>query len=186
MIILWIICIVAFIFMIKIFTVIMQRLTLYRKIKSVCNNKNYSLHIKHKITSIWSRSHGVDIEIKTPSKTYLIYIFTPIFKRFRYHFNYDSVEVIRGRRSMYIVNPKRPSSAATQTFITTFMKVKNFNFDGETTEKNCEKILLVHPLPYEITCTAENKAEYVHDGDSLWNTVSYYSAKAFQDLLYNE
>lgn len=186
MLVLWIIGIIAFIFAVKIFILIIQRLNLYRKISAVCIANSYKFNVKHWIISIFSKSFGADFEIETPSKTYAVYVYTTIFRRFRYHMTQDSVEIIRGRKAMYIVNKRVPAATANQDFITSVMKLKNFDFSKENNSNSCEKILLVHPLPHEVTYTTANQAVYMHDGDPLWDSVNYYSEKGFQSLLKSE
>lgn len=182
MLIVWIIAVIAFIIAVNYTVQILKRLALYQQMSTICRSNGFSMSVKHGVKSVFTKSGGADIEIKAGSKTYQVYIFTTIFKRIRYHINLDSVELIRGRRMMYMTNIRRPSPSASQTLVTTLMKLKNFKFE-DTLSESSEKILLVHPLPFEVTTTVGNHADYVHDGDLLWNTVHFYSASGFKNLL---
>lgn len=188
MLIIWIIAIIAFIIAVNYTVQILKRLALYHRMNTACRSNGYSMTVNRGLRSVFTRSGGADVEITTPTKIYQVYIFTTLFKRIRYHLNCDSVELIRGRRMMFINNPRRPSPGASQTLVTTLMTLKNFKFDEPVSENsaNVEKILLVHPLPFEVTTTNANHAEYVHDGDFLWNTVHFYSAKGFFKSLMSD
>lgn len=167
--------------LLKTFVLLIKRFTLHCRIKKACKN----VGTQFKSLSPWFKS----IFWERGKADYLIggkikvSVLTLPYRNARYHFVPDEkkVDVVLGRRQMFLINRNVPKGVAS---ITNVFKFASFNLFYEENNDGVKHVMLVYPVPREVTCVKGNKIEFVYNGDEIsdgivFNTRTYF----FEHLL---
>ena len=160
-----------------------KRLFLILKLKSICKKQVYDITVK----SMFKRENEPDIIIKTGDRGYRVFILTTRFHRVRYHFPNDEYFEIMGKGVSLL--PGRhisghnnvPKNVA--TFHYEFYKTEYDNFDLTDDGSGLTTVLLIHPIPLEVSSVKKCETVHLWNGDELYNGVIFYSGGGFKELL---
>lgn len=162
--------------LIKIVVLLIKRLSLHCRIKKACKN----IGTEFKSLSPWFKS----IFLNRGKADYLIgdkikvSVLTLPYRNARYHFVPDEkkVDVILGLRQMFLINRDVPKGVAS---ITNVFKFASFNLFYEDNCDGTKHVMLVYPVPREVTCIKGNKIEYVYNGDEIMDGTVFSTASFF-------
>ena len=172
---------VAAVFVLIFLNLLLKRLLLIGKIKAVCKKSAIKVDVIHPLRSIFLRDDQPDLLVTTGDAIYRVFILTTMFRRARYHFE-DSDELTVYRK--HLLNMKAGSkihyTVSFKIYETKGRKYKNFR--PVKSEVNYRDILLIHPVPLEISALKNNGIVRILDGDIMGN-FEVYSGKGFRDKL---
>ena len=164
-----------------------KRLFLIIKLKSICKNKGFAITVNHVFRSMFKRENEPDIIIKTGDGGYRVFILTTRFHRVRYHFPNEEYFEIMGKGISIL--PGRhipghnnvPKNAA--TFHYEFYKTEYDNFDMSDDGSGLTTVLLVHPIPLEVSVVKKMETVHLWNGDEFYKGIIFYSGGGFKELL---
>ena len=162
-----------------------KRLFLIIKLKSICKSKGFDITVNHIFRSMFKRENEPDIIIKTGDGGFRVFILTTRFHRVRYHFpNEEYFEIMKKGVSIVpgrgIRMPKADSSA---TFNYEFYKTEYDNFDMSDDGSGLTTVLLVHPIPLEVSVVKKMETVHLWNGDEFYKGIIFYSGGGFKELL---
>ena len=165
-----------------------KRLLLVMKIKYIAKKQGYDVKVNHTFRSLFKRGSEPDIVIKTENDLYRVFILTTRYKNSRYHFDDLNTVKIFTKYTTYLRIRSATASSYAGRNLESFplfehhkKTVKSFNI--EPSEIEIQNILLINPVPLDIT--ANRKTELVHlwDGDEIYDGVKFYSGGGFRELI---
>lgn len=170
-----------------IFKIPVKRLLLVIKLKSICKKQGFDITVNHVFRSMFKRENEPDIIIKTDNGGYRVFILTTRFHRVRYHFPNEEYFEIMGKGISIL--PARhipghnntPKSAATFQF--EFYKTEYDNFDMSDDGSGLTTVLLVHPIPLEVSVVKKMETVHLWNGDEFYKGIVFYSGGGFKELL---
>lgn len=164
-----------------------KRLFLILKLKSICKRQGLTITVNHVFRSMFKRENEPDIVIKTSEGGYRVFILTTRFHRVRYHFpriEYfevmgKGVSIVPGR----IIAGRNGASKSSASFNYEFYKTEYENFDLTDNGSGLTTVLLIHPIPLEVSSVKKSETVHLWNGDELYNGVLFYSGGGFKELL---
>ena len=164
-----------------------KRFFFVSKLKSICKRQGHDITVNHVFRSMFKRENEPDIVIKTSEGGYRVFILTTRFHRVRYHFPQieyfevmgKSVSLLPGRHIPGHNNV--PKNVA--TFHYEFYKTEYDNFDLTDDGSGLTTVLLIHPIPLEVSSVKKCETVHLWNGDELYNGVIFYSGGGFKELL---
>ena len=164
-----------------------KRFLLVMSLKRICKKQGYEITVNHTFRSLFKRENEPDIIIKTENGGYRVFILTTRFHRVRYHFPDDKYFEIFGKGVLFA--PMSRARAHQTTSVTSFQyeyyKKEYDNFDLSDDGSGLKTILLVHPIPLEVSVAKKTETVHMWDGDEFANGITFYSGGGFKDHLKN-
>lgn len=158
-----ILAIVAAIIILKYSILLIKRAILISNVKKECQNKNLQFKkCKNLFKSVFVCDGSADFEVGNAA----IHIFSPFFRRVRYSFTDDRLlEVIVARMQAHMRNVEVGIGGyVSNVFTLRNNKLKKL---GNTNDGR-KHIILVYPIPFEITRVEENRVTAVYNSDEIW------------------
>ncbi len=160
----WILSIIAALCLLVYFKLFIKRFLLLKKLK----NTNPALtiqHLQNPLKSVFCPTGKIEILIK--EKKLAISVLTTPFQRVRYHFiDENRLEIVRGRQSIFIANPQSRSKIVSFQTVSTIKKYALL-LKAPDDYADMKKILLIHPVPRELSCIHGNRAVPLGNGDTF-------------------
>ncbi|MBR2474706.1 MAG: hypothetical protein IKB51_06755 [Clostridia bacterium] len=164
-----------------------KRLLLVSKLKSICQKRGFDITVNHVFKSMLKRENEPDIIIKTESGGFRVFILTTRFHRVRYHFPNEEYFEIMGKVFILFPGTRLPVHNGMpknkSTFQYEYYKKKYDNFDLSDDGSGLTTVLLVHPIPFEISIVKNTETVHLWNGDEFYNGILFYSGDGFKELL---
>ena len=166
-----------------------KRLLLIANLKVICKRQGFDITVNHVFRSMFKRENVPDIIIKTHDDGYRVFILTTRFHRARYHFPGVDYFEIMGKGVLFA--PIAPlakarqlvNSDTTTTFHYEYHKRDYENFDMSDDGSGLKTVLLIHPIPLEVSVVKKSETVHMWNGDELYNGIIFYSGSGFRELL---
>lgn len=166
-----------------------KRLLLIVNLKGICRRQGFDITVNHIFRSMFKRENVPDIIIKTRDGGYRVFILTTRFHRARYHFPSVDYFEIMGKGVLFA--PIAPMAKARQlnnsdtttTFHYEYHKANYENFDMSDDGSGLKTVLLIHPIPLEVSVVKKSETVHMWNGDELYNGIIFYSGGGFRELL---
>ena len=172
-----ILVIIAAILILKYSILLTKRAILISRIKKECKVKGLEFKkCKNLFKSVFICDGSADFEVGNA----VVHIFSPFFRRVRYSFTHDRhLEVIVARMQAHVnlINGKGYSKAAYVSNVFTLRKNKLKKLGS--TDDGRKHILLVYPIPFEVTRVEENKLTAAYNGDEIWKNCVFSNKSYF-------
>ena len=176
-----ILAIIAAIIILKYTIALIKRTILISSVKKECKKAGLTFKkCKGLYKSVFVCDGSADFEVENAH----VHIFSPLFRRVRYSFTDDKrLEVIVARMQSHINsrNGKGYSKAGYVSNIFTLRNNKLKKFSGiDDTRKH---IILVYPIPFEVTRVEENKLTAAYNGDEIWRNCIFSNKSYFLENI---
>lgn len=174
-----ILAIIAVIFILKYAIALIKRAILISSVKKECKKAGLTFkRCKGLFKSVFVCDGSADFEVGNA----VVHIFSPFFRRVRYSFTDDRrLEVIVARMQAHVANPKCTGKAGYVSNIFTLRNNKLKKFSGiDDTRKH---IILVYPIPFEVTRVEENKLTAAYNGDEIWKNCIFSNKSYFLENI---
>lgn len=165
-----------------------KRFLLVSNLKRICKKQGYEIKVNHTFRSMFKRENEPDIIIKTGDGGFRVFILTTRYHRVRYHFPNQEYFEVMGKGVLFAPMAKaRPSNTPTSTasFHYEFYKTEYDNFDLTDDGSGLKTVLLVHPIPLEVSAVKKMETVHLWDGDELYKGIIFYSGGGFKKHLNN-
>ena len=180
MVLLWIVCGILALWMLKYIFLISKRLILLSKIKKHAKENYCKLqYMRHPLYSVFRHDAQPDLCIHLKDKTVFVTVITTPFRRIRYHFiQNETLELVHERRGTFMTNPRRPNPTATvdrRYVIRRYPMV----FSNEASDPHALHYVILHPAPYSATKAEGSQIQLLHDNDVLFGNVRVCGLRYF-------
>lgn len=164
-----------------------KRLLLVMSIKRICKKQGYEIKVNHVFRSMFKRENIPDIIIKSGNGGYRVFILTTRFHKVRYHFPNDEYFEIMGKGVFFAPMAKaRPTHTnSNASFHYEFYKTEYDNFDMTDDGSGLTTVMLVHPIPLEVSVVKKMETVHLWNGDEFYKGIIFYSGGGFKDHLKN-
>lgn len=177
--ILWILLILAAVICLVYLRLIAKRLILIMKIKAT--HPDSVEYVRSPFYSVFVPDGRTDIRLGYNGVRYDVSVLTTPFRKCRYHFVDNGImEVIKGRKGMYIVNRQAPTAPTAQLDRVRIVKRCKLHLDDES---GVNKIMLLHPAPMEISKVSGNGTESLGNNDSIYNGYKVCGLSFFEEYV---
>ena len=164
MLLLWILLIPAALVTLKYLYLTIKRAVLLCKIKST--HPDALLFVRNPFLSVFVPSGKTDLIVKTNGKTYAVSILTTPFRRVRYHFNNEKLEIILERRAVYITNQKRPLPTAS---LNTSFPIKKYSLSPQQSAADITAhYMILHPAPKSVSAVVGTQIVSIENDDVIF------------------
>ena len=170
-----ILLIFVIIFALKYAIALTKRAILIASVKKRCKEKNLQFKkCKSLFKSVLFCDGSADFEVGNA----VVHILSPLFRLVRYSFTDDRrVETIIARAQSGVSNLKGSKKAGYVSNIFTFCNNKLKKLGNTNDGKN--HILLVYPIPFEVTRVEDNKITQAYNGDEVWKNCIFSNKSYF-------
>lgn len=170
--------------------IMVKRRRTVNRLSSCCAEKGYTLKMERgALGSIFLTQSKPDLTIETPETLYRVNLLATRFRRMTYRIiDPSKMEVIKARRAIYVTNKLRPNPTAGVERISVIRKVRlPYGEDYPTAEegKRTKDILLIDPVPHELTAVSGSRVIQPGNGDRLYDRFELYYVNRFITLLDN-
>ena len=165
---------------------VLRRLKLIVKFWFLSFRKDVQVRwLRFPLASLFFRNENFDLEIKIREKQYAVRILSTRFRRSEYFFTSPKEMTVFRSFSLMLVYGVRGAAmigrggknASEAGLLKTSISVP-LQLEGEEKE-GFTKVLLVHPVPKEISMAVGTRKEYVGNGDRIFNGFFLYSLSGF-------
>lgn len=174
-----ILAIIAIVFILKYGISLIKRAILISRVKKECKEKGLEFKkCKNLFKSVFICDGSADFEVGNA----VVHIFTPFYRRVRYSFSDDRrLEVMVARVQSGVVTPYHvPKGTYTKTIATIRNnKLKKLG----NTDDGKKHILLIYPIPFEVTRVEGNKTEPAYSGDEIWDNCIFSNKSYFLENI---
>lgn len=173
-----ILLIFVIIFALKYAIALTKRAILISSVKKRCKEKG--LQFK-KCKSLFKSALFCDGSADFEVGNAVVHIFSPLFRLVRYGFTDDrQLETIVAREQVHVAN-KTVGKASYSKSIFTFgnNKLKKLG----NTDDGKKHILLVYPIPFEVTRVEDNKITQAYNGDEVWKNCIFSNKSYFLENI---
>lgn len=184
-----VVCPILFVY--RMIRAISMRLSLMRKIKSICKDKAYKLQIRRSpLLSLLYKSPKIDLSVCTENTVYHVKLFSSLSKKKTFHF-VDEINYVTYLKTFFFV----PIGRGNVRVMTSGKTTEMIHFPSyhrlppiERLSENESKIyvLLVNPLPNEITYVAKNAGTKIAGNGSVIGSLYVFNGKGFCKHLAQE
>ena len=174
-----ILAIIAAIIILKYSILIIKRAILVSSIKKACKHNKLELKKqKNLYKSVFICDGSAYFEVGNA----IIHIFTPFYRRVRYSFSDDRrLEVMVARVQSGVVTPYHRAQG---TYTTTIATIRNNKLKGlGNTDDGRKHIILVYPIPFEVTRIEENRITATYNGDEIWDNCIFSNKSYFLENI---
>ena len=164
-----------------------KRLLLILSLKKICKKQGYQITVNQVFRSIFKRENLPDLVIKTGNGGYRVFILTTRYHRVRYHFPNEEYFEIMGKGVFFAPMAKaRPiNGSGMASFHYEYYKKEYDNFDLTDDGSGLKTVLLIHPIPLEVSAVKKMETVHLWNGDELYKGIIFYSGGGFKDHLKN-
>ena len=173
-----ILAIIAAIIILKYSILIIKRAILISSIKKACKHNKLELKKqKNLYKSVFICDGSADFEVGNA----VVHIFSPLFRRVRYSFTDDRrLEVIVARMQAHINRGGYAKAAyVSNVFTLRNNKLKKLG----NTDDGRKHIILVYPIPFEVTRIEENRITATYNGDEIWDNCIFSNKSYFLENI---
>ena len=178
-------------FVYRMIRAISMRLSLMRKIKSICKDKAYKLQTRRSpLLSLLYKSPKIDLSVCTENTVYHVKLFSSLSKKKTFHF-VDEINYVTYLKTFFFVligrgNARVMTSGKTTEMIhfPSYHRLPPIERFSES--ENEVYVLLVNPLPNEITYIAGHSGTKIAGNGSKINTLYVFNGKGFCKHLTQE
>ena len=170
---------------------ICKRMQLLLKVGRLCRKKGFRLQYRRgRFTSVFRDKGEIDFTVQTHDEKFAVSILTTRHYFARYHFTRDGYFTVYKRDHVPTVSVRNGRRAHVLTFTsgTRTRQVASYRTDFETLckrEAGATVVLLINPVPQEISRIEENRLIDCYDGDKLPSGITVYAQSGFLAMLQN-
>ena len=176
---LWILLIAVAVICLVYLRLIAKRLILIMKIKAT--HPDSMEYARSPFYSVFVPDGKTDIMLDYGGVRYDVSVLTTPFRKCRYHFADNGImQIIKGRKGMYIVNRQAPTAPTAQLDRVRVVRNCKLHLDGENSAR---KIMLLHPAPMEISQVSGNGVESLGNNDSIYNGYKVCGLSFFEEHI---
>ncbi len=173
-----ILAIIAVIFILKYTISLVKRSILISSVKTACKSKELPFKkCKNLYKSVFFCDGSADLEIGNA----VVHIFSPLFRRVRYSFTDDRrLEVIIARTQAHMRNAKVGKAG----YVSNIFTLRN-NKLGKlgNTDDGRKHVILVYPIPFEVTRVEGNVLTAAYNGDEVWKNCIFSNKSYFLENI---
>ena len=173
-----ILAIIAVIFILKYTIALIKRAILISSVKKECKEASLTFRkCKGLFKSVFVCDGSADFEAGNA----VVHIFSPLFRRVRYSFTDDKrLEVIVARMQAHVANRSIGKASYSRSIFTLRNnKLKKFG----NTDDTKKHIILVYPIPFEVTRVEENRLTSAYNGDEIWKNCIFSNKSYFLENI---
>lgn len=142
---------------------------------------------RSRLRSVFCPNGKVDMTVKHRGKTYDISVITTPFRRVRYHFENDTLEIVVERRGVYYRNYyNRPSQSPAGVVDSKFVLLKYKLKDMDSQTKASERYLILNPVPKFASAVVGTQMVSLENGDCIANNIKVCGATYFVDQVLSD
>ena len=167
--------------LIKYIYLVLKRIAMISKIRRKKPDK--IVFHRNRLRSVFFPDGKVDMTVKHCGKSYDVSVLTTPFRRVRYHFENDTLEIVVERKSVYYRNYyNRPSSQShAGTVDTKFVLLKYKLKDMDSQINASERYLILNPVPKFASAVVGTQMVSLDNGDCIANNIKVCGAGYFTD-----
>ena len=176
-----ILTIIAVIFILEYAIALIKRAILISSVKKVCKKHGLTFRkCKCLYKSVFICDGSADFEVENAS----VHIFSPLFRRVRYSFTDDRrLEVIVARMQSHI-NIRNGKGYSKAGYVNNVFTLRNNKLKRlGNTDDTKKHIILVYPIPFEVTRVEENKLTAAYNGDEIWKNCIFSNKSYFLENI---
>lgn len=174
-----ILAIVAVVFILKYSIALLKRAILISRVKNDCRENGLEFKkCKNLFKSVFICDGSADFEVGNA----VVHIFTPFYRRVRYSFSDDRrLEVMVARVQSGVVTPYHRAKG---TYTRTIATIRNNKLKGfGNTNDGKKHIILVYPIPFEVTRVEGNRVVPAFCGDEIWKNCIFSNKSYFLENI---
>ncbi len=182
MLLVWILLIFAALILFKYLYLILKRLLLVYKIRK--SHPKKLVFARNPLFSVLVPDGKTDLIVETSEKTYYISVMTTPFRRVRYHFSEDRLEIIMERKAMHVTNLKSPRPNG-GSFVNHVFSIKKYLLYLKCdTPDGAERYMILHPAPKSVSAISKTELVTIVNNDFVTEHVRACGLKYFlKDIL---
>lgn len=177
MLIVWIIAILLTLILLKFISLICKRLILLCKLKR--KHPEALMYKRNLLYSVFVPDGKVDFVIRFSEKDYCVSVITTPFRRVRYHFDNETLQIVYEKRAVNLTNHSRPRPHAATTVDDVFV-LKKYKMDfGSDVSEASNRYVILHPAPKAVSAVSGTQVVSLSNNDPLCDTVKVCGLKYF-------
>lgn len=183
----WILLVIAAIVLLNRLYLIVKRLHLLRKIRSLVKMHNGSMqYCRNPIISVFRHDGKADISLRLREKTIDVSVITTPLRRVRYHFDMNNklLEIIIERKSVYVGGPNAPKP----TYISASDRVytiRKYKIGVEASNNDSQSYVILNPAPRTVSKADGAALTVLYNNDDLIPGVKVCGLKWFIENVFD-
>ena len=176
-----ILAIIAVIFILKYTIALIKRAILISSAKKECKKAGLTFRkCKGLFKSVFVCDGSADFEVGNA----VVHTFSPLFRRVRYSFTDDKrLEVIVARMQSHI-NSRNGKGYSKAGYVSNIFTLRNNKLKKlGNTDDTKKHIILVYPIPFEVTRVEENRLTSAYNGDEIWDNCIFSNKSYFLENI---
>lgn len=179
MLIVWILAILLALIVIKFITLLFKRTVLLHKLKRT--HPEALILRRNRFRSVFFPDGKVDFVIKFRENEYAISVITTPFRRVRYHFDGDTLQIVYAKRAVNLTNFSSPRPQAATTVDDVFV-LKKYKMKGDSElPPASHRYVILHPAPRTVSAVSGTQVVALNNNDPLCEDVKVCGLKYFVD-----
>lgn len=184
MLLVWILLILLALILFKFISLICKRLVLVCKLKR--KHSEALIFKRNLLYSVFVPDGKADFVIRFGEKDYYVSVITTPFRRVRYHFDRESLQIVYERRAVNLTNHSSPRPKAATTIDNVFiLKKYKLSLLSDIPEQALGYVIL-HPAPKAVSAVSGNQVVSVDNNDLLCDGVKACGLKYFLNHVLGE
>lgn len=177
MLVLWILLIILALVILKYISLIFKRIVLLHKLKKT--HPEALILKRNRFRSVFIPDGKSDFVIKFHDKEYSVSVITTPFRRVRYHFDNETLQIVYERRAVNLTNfsSVRPKAATTIDNVFVLKKYK-LKWDSGISPQ-ARRYVILHPAPKAVSAVSGTQVVSLSNNDLLRADVQVCGLKYF-------
>ena len=178
----WILALIGLIVLCVIIKLLFKRSVLLKKIKKNAARNGYTVQsLRNCFLSVFIHDCNPDFTItRDDGESLEVSVLTTPFRKVRYHFeSAHSLEIVLARKGVLLGNPRAYGNHAMIDHVHIIRKYKINLLDQAPPLPNTKRLLIVHPVPRELSAVQGTQLAVLGNGDLLWNGFTICSLSYF-------
>lgn len=184
MLLLWILLLLLISVIIKYVYLILKRLVLVFKLKRTQSVKLFFQ--RNLLKSVFAPDGKVDFIVNRNDKDYHVSVITTPFRRVRYHFDKETLQIVFERRAVNLTNFSSPRPHAATTVDTAFVLKKYKLFYSSDIPEKAARYIILHPAPKSVSAVSGTQLVAVDNNDLLYGSIKVCGLKYFLNNVISE
>lgn len=184
MLLVWILLIILSLIVIKFITLLFKRTVLLHKLKRT--HPEALIYKRNIFRSVFVPDGKVDLVIKSGENEYAVSVVTTPFRRVRYHFDHQTLQIVYAKRAVNLTNFSSPRPQAATTIDDVFvLKKYKMKFDSDLSPA-LHRYLILHPAPRSVSAVSGTQVVSLGNNDPLCDDVKVCGLKYFVNNVLEE
>lgn len=184
MLLVWILLILLALVLFKYITLICKRFILLHKLKRT--RPEALICKRNRFRSVFIPDGKVDFIVKSGENEYAVSVITTPFRRVRYHFDRESLQIVYERRAVNLTNHSSPRPRAATTIDNVFV-LKKYKLKGDTDiPEQARRYVILHPAPKSVSAVSGTQVVTLSNNDPLCEGVRVCGLKYFVNNILGE